>query len=146
MKQVSVLLITVLTLGLSATLPGEGQTNGKAVFTEKKCNDCHSVDSEGIATLKKWPTIMWTRSCNECTPDLSTVGDRRKNPKWLKAYLKGKKNGRNGFKHNYMCLEPTDKFVFSFSADVFPLFADKKDEDSLNSLVAWLMTLKKQKE
>lgn len=145
MKQVSVLLITLLTFVLFAALPGRAQTDGRAVFIEKKCNGCHSVDSEGIASLKTW-LVIWNRSCDQCTPDLSTVGDRRKNPEWLKDYLKGKKNGRNGFKHNEMCMEPFRNIVFKFHPGDFPLFTDKKDDESLNTLVAWLMTLKKQKE
>lgn len=147
MKRATVLLASLSPLALLVALLGAGQTDGKTVFHEKKCTDCHSVGSEGIAATNKWPLasmIDWTRRCDYCTADLSTIGERR-NAKWLKAYLKGKERAQNGLKHNMIGFTNDRRIVWEVKPPDFATFTDE-EEHSLDALVAWLASLKKQKE
>ena len=74
---------------LSVGLLAQEQTKddaGKKIFTDNKCQSCHSIEAVGI---KKKP--------NQKPPDLSAVGAERK-AEFLAAYLK-KKETLNNAKH-----------------------------------------------
>jgi len=132
---------------LLTALLAAAQMDGKTVFVEKKCHGCHSIDSAGISSRQAphplASSIDWQRHCDGCTPDLSTIGERR-NAEWLKAYLKCKKNGPNGQKHNGIYLKGSPAGIaWRFASDDVPLFADKSDDAALDALVTWLVTLGK---
>src|SRR5512144_775606 len=95
------LTTALLTLLVFNAVPRAADIDAKALF-QTKCAVCHSVESEGIAPghLNAVLNIDWKRTCKDCSPDLSGLGERRRDAKWLKAYLKGEKKGRNGLRHN----------------------------------------------
>ena len=90
--------------------------------------------------------INWTRggTCSDCTPDLSTIGDRRKDPEWLKAYLRNEKKGRNGLKHDRLPFVVDGEPIIG--PNVFATIKGKLTDEEVDALAAWLITLKKQKQ
>lgn len=114
-------------------------TDAKAVF-QAKCASCHSVESEGIAAgnLHVVLNVDWKRLCKDCSADLSGVGERRRDAKWLKAYLKGEKKGRNGLRHNELPVRLNgDAFIMKDGPGQFSLTDAEGD-----ALVNWLLTLR----
>jgi cytochrome c5 len=81
----SLIVVFVIALSFTNTAQGEEALNGKDVFLDKKCQQCHSVESEGIEAKIK-----------NKYPDLSTIeGDV--DAETLKKYLlkEEKLNGKN---------------------------------------------------
>lgn len=64
-------------------------TEAKALFTDNKCNSCHSIEK---ADIKRKGGTQSSK-----IPDLSTVGSRH-DAKWMQKYLK-KEEAQNGKKH-----------------------------------------------
>ena len=60
---------------------------GQKLFTDHKCNTCHSIDSQKV--VKKMASSK--------APDLSTVGDER-NSEWIVKWL-NKEEALDGKKH-----------------------------------------------
>lgn len=89
-----------------------GDKDGKAIFKEYKCSNCHSMESQGI--VKKASDDDEDDSKKE-SPDLSSVGLDRK-ADWIALFLM-KKEAIDGEKHS-------KKF--------------KGSEDELKVLSAWL--------
>lgn len=133
------LTTALLTLVLFYALPQSANTDAKAVF-QAKCASCHSVESEGIAAgnLHVVLNVDWKRLCKDCSADLSGVGERRRDAKWLKAYLKGEKKGRNGLRHNELPVRLNgDAFIMKDGPGQFSLTDAEGD-----ALVNWLLTLR----
>ena len=89
MKRVLALTIVAgLLFGLSTSLMAQDAAkDGKTVFTEAKCMNCHSVDGQGIEAKKK----------TDKTVDLSKAGESN-TADFLKKYLK-KEEVKNDKKH-----------------------------------------------
>ncbi|HEY4612683.1 MAG TPA: cytochrome c [Bacteroidota bacterium] len=86
---IRMLLMLVVSVAVSLVVSAQEQEKeipGKKIFTENKCQSCHSVEAVGI---KKKP--------NQKPPDLSTVGSERK-ADVIAAFLK-KKETLNNAKH-----------------------------------------------
>ena len=104
-------------VGLLGASPASA-ADGKELFTQHKCNMCHTVDSQGIAQSKEEG-----EDADESKPvDLSNVGSER-DVKWLKDWL-NKKAQIDGKTHR--------KTFKGAPAD-------------LDTLATWLATLKKAK-
>lgn len=119
LKQMKFALPLLAVLGLTAftmiAFTADAAADGKTLFLENKCNMCHSIDSQEIAS--KLPKKSETGP-----PDLSTVGSRH-NAEWITKFLK-KEVEQNGKKH-------TKGFT-------------GKPED-LQTIATWLETLKEKK-
>ncbi len=80
MKQLFVYLAFVLTVVLLYSVafatPVSSDPDGKKLFTEKKCNSCHAIESQQITTTSK-----------KKNPDLSDTGSKFK-ADFLEKYLK----------------------------------------------------------
>jgi mono/diheme cytochrome c family protein len=74
----SVFRFTVLLAALAVSATIAGAADGKAVFLDKKCNLCHSIDSQQI---KKTSDKMKG-------PDLSNAGGMVESADWLKKFIK----------------------------------------------------------
>lgn len=88
--------------------------DGKKLFTDNKCNKCHSVKSDGIEPL---PSSL--KEKKEIT-DLSSVGIKR-DAEWLKKFQKKEIANEEGKKHK-------EKW--------------KGTDEDLEQIVNWLITLK----
>ena len=135
-----ILTTALLTVVLFNAVPQSADIDAKAVF-KAKCAPCHSVQSEGIApgALNTALKIDWKRTCNDCSADLSGIGERRKDAKWLKAYLKGEKKGRNGLRHNDLPVTLNgDALIMRDGPGQFTLTDAEGD-----ALVQWLLTLRR---
>lgn len=89
MKRITMIGLAVLAAMSIASLAAaqdENAVDEKKLFTDKKCNVCHSIEAVGI---KKKP--------NQKPPDLSTVGSE-KTAEFLVKYLK-KQETIEGRKH-----------------------------------------------
>jgi len=76
----------VLAIGVAVS-SSVGAADGKAIFLDKKCNLCHTIDSQSIArTSEKMKA-----------PDLSNASGLVENADWLKSFLKKevKKDDKN---------------------------------------------------
>jgi mono/diheme cytochrome c family protein len=132
------LILCVSAVAFLISVEAAPQGDGKAVFVAK-CQQCHSVRSEGITEggIQAAFRVNWTAHCNDCTPDLSGVGERRK-PDWLKAYLKNDKKGRNGLKHSQLPVASNGK-AYILEGAIVPTLADKEAD----AVIVWLMSVKK---
>jgi hypothetical protein len=133
-------LTALLMVVLFNALPQSSDVDGKAVF-QAKCASCHSVESVGIAPghLNAVLNIDWKRTCKDCSADLSGLGERRTDAKWLKAYLKGEKKGRNGLRHNELPVTLNgDALIMKDGPGQFTLTDAEGD-----ALVKWLLTLRR---
>lgn len=84
---IGVLLGSILFFSLTVAQDEKEQGEaGKKIFTEQKCNSCHSIEVVG---LKKRP--------NQKPPDLSEVGSER-NAEFLAKFLR-KQEAIEGVKH-----------------------------------------------
>jgi mono/diheme cytochrome c family protein len=89
MKLLITLLMGFFFVGSALASEDAPASAGKKIFTEKKCNGCHSIEAEGI--VKK------TAATKTGPPDLSAVGASAK-PGFIAKYLmkeadvKGKKH------------------------------------------------------
>jgi cytochrome c551/c552 len=74
-------------IALSGLASAAAAADGKALFLEKKCNMCHSVDSQSIAKTSK--TMKG--------PDLSNAAGLVESADWTKSFLKRevKKDDKN---------------------------------------------------
>jgi cytochrome c553 len=86
-KSIPVLLVISFIILMPIGGIAEGNASGKNIFTQAKCNMCHSISSQGIEAKKK----------SNSTPDLSNVGATITSSK-LKSYLK-KESELNEKKH-----------------------------------------------
>ena len=89
-------MLTTVTIASALTLSAgaAGAADGKAVFTELKCNSCHSVDSQGIKAVEEEPE----EGEEPVKPtDLSDAGGKH-DAKWIKDWLM-KKVDVDGKKH-----------------------------------------------
>ena len=139
MKRVPIVLVALSAIVLLGSARAYAGSDGKSVFLAK-CQGCHSLSSEGIAS-REFPTpasVDWSRFCRQCTPDLSDVG-RRREADWLKAYIRNEKKGRNGLKHNELPIGRD--LIMKLDASDVPMTGTLSDED-LDALVQWLTTLK----
>ena len=76
MKAVVAISVAALVL-VVGTAPVSYAADGKALFTEKKCNLCHSIDSQGIQkTSEKMKGA-----------ELSDTGSTITSADWLKKFL-----------------------------------------------------------
>jgi cytochrome c peroxidase len=71
----------IITLGITGLLSASVFTSaeevtGKDIFLNKKCNNCHSIKSQGIES--KQPGKY---------PDLSSIGSNEFSPEFLQKYL-----------------------------------------------------------
>ncbi|MBI3587372.1 MAG: c-type cytochrome [Ignavibacteriales bacterium] len=82
---VGILLSSILFFSLTVAQDEKGEAE-KKIFTEQKCNSCHSIEVVG---LKKRP--------NQKPPDLSEVGSEQK-AEFLAKYLR-KQETIGGAKH-----------------------------------------------
>ena len=92
--------------------------DGKALFTDKKCNKCHTIESQGIAVLPKANADEEEDEGSEPN-DLSQVGsdhDVAQIKQWLQRTLE-----KDGKKHK-------KKFVGS--------------DEELDAIAQWLVSLK----
>jgi mono/diheme cytochrome c family protein len=78
------LFAVIISSGLASTAAG---ADGKALFLEKKCNTCHSVDSQSIPKTSK--TMKGV--------DLSNASALVESADWAKSFLKRevKKDDKN---------------------------------------------------
>lgn len=81
----SLIVVFVISLSITNTAQGEEGLNGKDVYLDKKCQQCHAIESEGIEAKIK-----------DKYPDLSTMTDGV-DAELLKKYLlkEEKINGKN---------------------------------------------------
>lgn len=83
--------ISVAAFAASTALPAAAfAADGKTVFTTYKCNDCHSIKSQGI--------VIGVAKPEEDAPDLSHVGKER-DKKWIALFLLKKQETEKGHKH-----------------------------------------------
>ena len=80
----NMLLAAIVSTSLASAVAA---ADGKALFVEKKCNMCHSVDSQSIAKTSK--TMKG--------PDLSNASALVESADWAKSFLKRevKKDDKN---------------------------------------------------
>jgi len=88
------LLVLVLWTGTA-----RAEKSGKELFLEKKCNKCHSIDSEKIAK-KEEPAEEGEEAGGEeeKPPDLSGIG-KKQNADWLTKWMKKEVKNDDGKKH-----------------------------------------------
>jgi hypothetical protein len=87
-KQIMSILLVVLFISIMVIAGNaDGNSTGKDVFLNAKCNMCHSITSQSIEAKKK----------SDNTPDLSNIGSKAK-ANDLKTYLK-KESELNEKKH-----------------------------------------------
>ncbi len=88
-KVTALIVLSVVGMVLALSLPGFAQTSdaGKKVFTDNKCNMCHSVESQGVTK-----TMASSKA-----PDLSNAGATH-DAAWFTKYLK-KETDLDGKKH-----------------------------------------------
>lgn len=81
MKITLALIVSLFIVGTAWAEDGTAKDapKGKQIFLDKKCNQCHSIESEGI--MKKTPSTSKTGP-----PDLSAVGAEVK-PGFIAKYL-----------------------------------------------------------
>ena len=79
-----VLALTVVAAFSTAAFAADG----KAIFLAQTCNQCHSIDSQGVAKT----------SDKIKAPDLSNAAKLAESADWLKKFLK-KEVDHNGKKH-----------------------------------------------
>jgi cytochrome c551/c552 len=109
MKLFRIALLTAS--GIAATVALSSAADGKAIFLDKKCNTCHSIDSQGVAKT----------SDKIKAPDLSNAGGMIQSADWAKSFLT-KQVEKDGKKH---------------------LREWKGTDEELNTVVQWLVSLKK---
>ena len=80
----NMLLAAIVSTSLASAVAA---ADGKALFLEKKCNQCHSVDSQSIEKTSK--TMKG--------PDLSNAASLVESADWAKSFLKRevKKDDKN---------------------------------------------------
>ncbi len=87
-KILALSIIAGLMFGLTASLQAEGTAkDGKTIFADSKCSNCHSIDSQKIEAKKK----------TDKTVDLSKAGEKNDSA-FITKYLK-KDEVLNGKKH-----------------------------------------------
>jgi mono/diheme cytochrome c family protein len=95
MKITLALIISLFVIGSAWAADGTAKDasvpKGKAVFLDKKCNQCHSIESEGVTKKTPGPTKPGG------PPDLSSVGADVK-PGFIAKYLQ-KDADLHGKKH-----------------------------------------------
>jgi mono/diheme cytochrome c family protein len=122
------------TLWLSVLILEAAEADGKTVFLNSNCQLCHSVDTQGIPK---------TEGLKFEGGDLSTIGEKRKKPDWLVAYLKGEEKGKNGLKHNQVpFVNPSGQRLV---VEGLPQTKFTASDEEFNVLAQWLTTLKKSK-
>lgn len=120
MKQaLTILAATVAIIIAAPASAAEAKADGKALFTQYKCNSCHSVTSQGIAVVEEEGEEAEGDEEATKPSDLSDVGSKH-DAAWLKDWLM-KKVDLDGKKHR-------KKVEFKGS--------------DLNTLTTWLATLK----
>lgn len=87
------LLITVAALVALTAAPAAAADSGKDVFIAQSCNDCHTIESEGIALGEG----AEEEEDAEDAPDLSDVGSEYEKV-WIAKYLL-KQVDKDGEKH-----------------------------------------------
>ena len=91
MKITLALIVSLFIVGTAwAAEEAKEAPKGKQVFLDKKCNQCHAIESEGIT--KKTPSTS-----KSGPPDLSAVGSDVK-PGFIEKYL-NKEADLHGKKH-----------------------------------------------
>ncbi|HLP16839.1 MAG TPA: cytochrome c [Bacteroidota bacterium] len=93
MKVTLALIVSLFIIGTAWAEEGAAKTaapKGKQIFLDKKCNQCHSIESEGV--MKKTPSTSKTGP-----PDLSNVGSDLKASD-IEKFLK-KETDLHGKKH-----------------------------------------------
>ena len=120
-------MLTYMAMGAALTLGSAGAAraaDGKAVFTQLKCNSCHAISSQGIKVVEEEGEEAEEEGDDAASKpkDLSDVGTHR-TAAWIKDWLM-KKVDLDGKKHR-------KKF-------------EGKPAD-LEALATWLATLKEAK-
>ena len=117
MKQIGFLvMMAVLTsgmIGATNRLDTSKSSDGKSLFLESKCQNCHSIKSQSIAKAGE------PKPGEKAPPDLSNVGTKH-NADWISKWLM-KEEEMNGKKH-------LKKF--------------KGSDADLKTLATWLASLK----
>lgn len=114
LKLIASTVLGILTAGFFITSAWSfPDVTGKSLFTQNKCNTCHSITSQGIAK-------GGGEDAKKDSPDLSKVGTKH-NADWISKFLL-KKETLNDKKH-------LKKF--------------KGTDEELETLSNWLATLKK---
>ena len=108
-----VMILASIFVVSSVQVASSQEAAGKQLFLDKKCNMCHSVESQAIA--KKGAA-----SAEKKVPDLSNIGGEH-NAEWIGKFLK-KEVDLEGKKHQKAWTGTDDEF---------------------KKLVDWLATLKK---
>ncbi len=80
-------VVTGLLFGMSLSVNGQDAKDGKTIYTDAKCSNCHSIDSQKIEAKKK----------TDKTVDLSKTGEKN-DAAFFAKYLK-KEADLNGKKH-----------------------------------------------
>src|SRR5262249_53887447 len=97
----------------------KGAKDGKSIFLENRCNSCHTIQAQAITRKKVEGEDEDKEKDKKKPPDLSSVGLERKAP-WMQKFLM-KQETIDGEHHR-------KKF--------------KGSEQDLQTLTAWLETLK----
>jgi cytochrome c551/c552 len=84
----TLLVAFVLAIGLASVGQVEA-ADGKALFESKKCNLCHSIESQGIT--KKSEKMKGA--------ELSDAGNTVESADWLKKFMTQEVMGEDGKKH-----------------------------------------------
>lgn len=116
MKQALTFLTAILALAWASSAAA---ADGKALYTQYKCNSCHAVSAQGIAVVEEEGEEAEEGEEVERPSDLSDIGTKRE-ASWLKDWLL-KKVDIDGKKHR-------KKYEFKGS--------------DLDTLTKWLATLK----
>jgi cbb3-type cytochrome oxidase cytochrome c subunit len=85
-----------LVIGAAALVAGATtapQSDGKSIYLENKCQNCHSLKAQGISKAATSEAVTMKTT----PPDLSGVGKKR-SAEWMIKYLQ-KKEALNGEKH-----------------------------------------------
>jgi len=87
-KWSALLLLVVAAVWLVPASLAAQDAPGKTAFMENKCNQCHTVESQGVEKTSKMTA-----------PDLSDAGNMVESADWLKGFLMKENAGPNGKKH-----------------------------------------------
>lgn len=105
LRTVTILLSLLGLLWIFA--PRSEAADGKAMFVEYKCNECHAMAAEGIEVVEAEDAeeedpfgfgAAEEEEEEEEADDLSNVGSQR-DAEWIAAYLKKKVENDDGKKH-----------------------------------------------
>lgn len=130
MRFLSIIFGVLLALCCTTFAPkgASAADDGKSIFLDGKCNECHAIASQGIevaksddGALEEDPFGGDDEGDDEEAPDLSGVG-KEQNAEWIADYLKKKvkldgKKHRKRFKGSADELKVLSEWLASLKAD-----------------------------